>query len=168
MKKEIKKLTVESFSKFGTYANMINPVAEKFGEEPIEFYRDMLQQSLGMTAGNTVSYSLCRLLKREYVIEASEYHNYSSEMIIPLDGDILMHVASATASDDVPVKDIEIYHIPKGTMVCIRPGVWHQAAFAYNCDCVNILVALPERTYAADCHLIPLKPEDYIEISVEN
>lgn len=162
--KGIKELNVIEFSKYGNYTSVLNPDAVKFGSEPIEFYRDMIQLGLGQST--TVSFSLCRLLKREFIVEASEYHNYCGEMIIPVDGDILMHVGAASDSDKVPVEDIEIYRIPKGTVVCIRPGVWHQAAFAYNCDSVNILVALPERTYATDCHLIKLQPEEQIKILV--
>lgn len=162
IKKTIKELTQEDFSIYGTYAAMLNPKGVKFGNEPVEFFRDMIQLDLGPS--NTASFSLCRLHQREFIIEASEYHNYCGEMIIPLDGDILMHVGPATFTAEVPVEDIEIYRIPKGTVVCIRPGVWHQAAFAYGCDSVNILVALPERTYMTDCYLISIPKEKQIHI----
>jgi ureidoglycolate lyase len=164
IKKEIKELTLERFSVYGTFADMLDPKSKaiKFGMEPIEFFRDMVQLNLGPS--NTVSFSLCRLQKRDFVIEASEYHDSCGEMIIPLDGDILMHVGPATANAEVPVDEIEIFRVPKGTVVCIRPGVWHQAAFTYRCDSVNILVALPERLYVTDCHLIHLPKEKQIEI----
>lgn len=165
MEKTIKELNREDFNKYGSYAKMLDPEgAIKFGAEPIEFYRDMIQLNMGNS--NTASFSLCRLLKRDYVIEASEFHNYCGEMIIPIDGDILMHVGPAIDTDKIPVEEIEVYRIPKGTIVCINPGVWHQAAFAYECDSVNILVTLPERTYMNDCNLIKLEPEQYIKISV--
>lgn len=162
IKKEIKELTLEGFSIYGTYADILNPKGVKFGTAPIEFYRDMIQ--LGLGTSNTASFSLCRLEKRDLVIEASEYHNFCGEMIIPLDGEILMHVGPAIAKDEVPVEEIEVFRIPKGTVVCIRPGVWHQAAFAYRCPSVNILVTLPERTYMTDCHLITLPKEKQITI----
>jgi ureidoglycolate lyase len=165
IKKEVKKLTTENFSIYGTYADMLNPKGTKFGTEPIEFFRDMIQLSLGQSI--SASFSLCRLQKRDFVIEASEYHNSCGEMIIPLDGDILMHVGAATSTAEVPVADIEIFRIPKGTIVCIRPGVWHQAAFAYKCNSVNILVALPERAYMSDCHLINIPQEKQIVINVK-
>jgi ureidoglycolate lyase len=164
VKKTIKELNFNDFRKYGNYSDMLKPEGIKFGEEPVEFFRDMVQQK--MDSSCAVSYSLCRLIKREYIVEASEYHNYSGETIIPLDGDILMHVGPASANDEVPVEDIEIYRVPKGTLVCINPGVWHQAAFAYKCDSVNILVALPERAYVNDCHLITLEPDKKIEILV--
>ncbi len=162
VEKKIKELTKESFKIYGDYASMLEPQGVKFGTAPVEFFRDMLQMSLGNS--NCVSFSLCRLEKRPFVIEASEYHNFAGEMIIPLDGDILMHVGPAVDTDEVPAEQIEIFRVPKGTAVCIRPGVWHQAAFAYGCDRVHILVALPERTYKTDCHLFPLAPEKQIRI----
>jgi ureidoglycolate lyase len=164
IKKTIKELNYEDFYKYGSYSSMLSPKGIKFGNEQIGFYRDMIQLDIGQTG--TVSFSLCRIVKRELIIDCSEYHNYTGEMIMPIDGDILMHVGPAIDSDKVPVNDIEIYRIPKGTVVCIRPGVWHQAAFTHNCDEVNILVALPERTYNNDCHLIKLDAEEQIEIKI--
>jgi ureidoglycolate lyase len=51
---KVKQLTPESFAKYGTYGNMINPQAEKLGAEPIEFFRDMVRLDLG---GRTVASS---------------------------------------------------------------------------------------------------------------
>lgn len=161
IKKKINELSIEKFAIYGTYSNMFKPVGVKFGEEPIEFFRDLIRLELG---GKNAAFSLCRLVKRDLVINASEYHNHTGEMIIPLDGDILMHVGPATSNSVVPVEEIEVFRIPKGTVVSIYPGVWHQAAFVYQCDSVNILVALPERTYVNDCYLIDIPLENQIEI----
>ena len=161
IKKNISELSKEKFCIYGTYSNMIKPEGVKFGEEPIEFYRDLIRLDLGE---KNAAFSLCRILKRDLVIKASEYHNHTGEMIIPLDGDILMHVGPATSDNVVPIAEIEIFRIPKGTVVSIYPGVWHQAAFVYQCNSVNILVALPERTYVNDCYLIDIPIENQIEI----
>jgi hypothetical protein len=52
-----------------------------------------------------------------------------------------------------------VFFVKKGTMVAIRPGVWHCAPFAYKADHVNVLIVLPERTYANDCtiEIIPIE-----------
>lgn len=160
--KEIKELTKDHFHLYGDFVDLLQPRGVKFGEAPVEFFRDLIQLNLGNS--NSASFSLCRLEKRPLIVEASEYHDYTGEMIVPLDGDVLIHVGPAVATTEVPVEEIEIFRIPKGTLVCIRPGVWHQAAFAYGCDRVHILVTLPERTYVTDCHLIPLPPEQQIWI----
>lgn len=157
-----KELSLDDFKIYGTYANMLEPEGIKIGKEPIEFFRDMLQQELG--SSNTVSFSLCRIKRRPYIIDCTEYHNHCCEAIMPIDGDILMHVGPAVPEGEVPADKIEVFRVPKGTVVNIRPGVWHQAAFPYNCESVNILCLLPERTYANDCHVVELKEQDKIEI----
>lgn len=151
----VKELSLEAFEPYGTFANMINPKAAKFGAEPIEFFRDMILLDLG--AARCAAFSICRVLQRPEVVDMSEYHSSSGEANLPLDGDILIHVAPAAPNGVVPLDQMEIFRVPRGTMVTVRPGVWHHAPFAVNTDCVNTLVVLPERTYANDCvvHEIP-------------
>ena len=62
-----------------------------------------------------------------------------------------MHVAPACQEGEEHWDKLEVFLIPKGTMVVTRPGVWHQAGFPYNCGEVHILCALPERAYVNDC-----------------
>jgi ureidoglycolate lyase len=106
--------------------------------------------------------STCRVLKRPTVVDYTEYHNTTAEGILPLDSDILIHVAPATPVGDVPVKDIEIFKVPKGTFVSLNPGVWHHAPFAYKADVANVLIVLPERTYATDCYVTKLSKKDQV------
>jgi len=159
----IKELSLENFKNYGAFGNLINPDAPKLGEEPIEFYRDMVLLDLG--DATRASFSTCRVLKRPGVVDTTEYHTACGEGILPLDGDVLIHVAPATASGDVPVDSIEIFRVPKGTFVSLRPGVWHHAPFACDTECANVLIVLPERTYANDCFVyeIPESEQPTVE-----
>lgn len=94
---KVKELTVEAFMPYGFYANLVNPEAEKIGAVPIEFFRDMVQQDLG--TARIASFSTCRVEPRKLVIDVTEYHTATSEGILPLDNDVLIHVAPATADD---------------------------------------------------------------------
>ncbi len=166
MKKiQIKKLTAENFKIYGSFSRLINPAAPRLGPEPIEFYRDMEQLSLGQT--NTASFSVCRVSKRPLVIQKLEFHHHCGEGLCPLDGDVLIHVALATKKGDVPLDRIEVFRVPKGTLVTLRPGVWHHAPFAIDCDFVNAMVVLPERTYMNDCFVFIIPEEDQIEIELD-
>ncbi len=157
-----KELSLEGFLPYGAYVNLINPSTEKIGEEPIEFYRDMALLGLG---GNTsVSFSICHVLKREPVINVIEYHTACGEGILPIDGDVLIHVAPATPNGVAPFDRIEVFRAPKGTLVTIKPGVWHHAPFAYQCDIVNTLIVLPERTYAHDCIVVEIPESEHLKI----
>jgi ureidoglycolate lyase len=158
----VKKLSLESFAKYGTYANMINPSAPKIGAEPIEFYRDMVQSQLG--ASSLVSFGVCRVAKRPFVMDVSEYHDYCCEVVLPLDGDIVMHVAPAVPEKEFPFDQAEVFLVPKGTLCCLRPGVWHHGPYAIRKDVVNCLIALPERAYMNDCKFYTFPPDRHIKI----
>lgn len=153
----IRKLTMEAFAPYGAFASVLAPKGQKIGEKPVEFFRDMVQQTLG--AADMVSYSACVVKQRDRVIANAEYHNHCCEAIIVLDGDYLAHFAPACPEGEEPFDDIEVFLVPKGTMVVVRPGVWHQAGFPYGCEEVHILCALPERAYANDCVFTEI-PED--------
>ena len=158
----VKKLSPESFAKYGTYANMINPSAPRIGAEPIEFYRDMVQSQLGVSS--VVSFGVCRVTKRPFVMDVSEYHDYCCEVVLPLDGDIVMHVAPAVPEKEFPFDQAEVFLVPKGTLCSLRPGVWHHGPYAIRTDVVNCLIALPERTYMNDCQFYTFPQERHMKI----
>lgn len=158
----VKELTSDSFKIYGSYSDMINPRTPHLGTEPVEFYRDMEQLNLGQTS--IASFSVTRVTRRAYVVQKMEFHNHSGEGILPLDGDVLIHVAPATRTGEGLMDKIEVFRVPKGTLVILRPGVWHHAPFAYECDYSNILVVLPERTYVNDCNVYIIPEEDKMEI----
>ena len=102
----IKRLSKESFEQYGSYASILEPSGPCFGEEPVVFYRDMVQQSLGFASA--ASYSTCVVSQRPWVITNSEAHDYCHETILCLDGDYLMHVALATFDKVIPADQIEV------------------------------------------------------------
>jgi ureidoglycolate lyase len=163
MKKlEIKELALADFSAYGVFTDLVNPQGFHLGEPPIEFFRDLLQINLANTA--PASFSVNRIAKRPLVVTKSEYHSATMEGILPLDGDILIHVGPATRKGVFPGDEIEIFHVPQGTMVGLKAGVWHHAPFAYKCDSVYTLIVLPERTYANDCMVLELSKEQQLSI----
>jgi ureidoglycolate lyase len=151
----IQELSAEAFLPFGFYAPLIDPQGERIGALPIEFYRDMVQQDLGGSA--IASFSICRVEKRPLAIDTVEYHTRTGEGMLPLDNDVLIHVAPASpAGADAPLDKIQVFRVPRGTMVVLRPGVWHHAPFTVNDAPANVLIVLPERTYANDCTVVEL------------
>ncbi|MGQ9843329.1 MAG: ureidoglycolate lyase [Spirochaetota bacterium] len=156
-----KSLNAIEFMEYGFYAHMQNPQTVHFGESPVQFYRDMLQVSMGNAT--IASFSICRVEKRDLVIQKLECHSFCSEGILPLDGDILIHVAHATRNDMYPFDAINVFIIPQYTMVVLKPGVWHHAPFAVN-STVNTLILLPERTYANDCIRVDIPEQFQLQI----
>src|ERR1035441_5208389 len=158
----IKELTLDGFHVYGTFANLINPNTPRLGAEPVEFFRDMAVLTLAQNCAP--SFSVCRVLKRPLVIGTVEYHTHTGEGILPLDGDVLIHVGVATPNGEVPLDKLEVFRVPRGTVVMLRPGVWHEAPFAHGCGSVNILIVLPERIYANDCTALYIPDDQKIQI----
>ncbi len=159
---EVEELSVDAFSPFGFVAGHLNPSAEKIGDAPVEFFRDMAQLDLG--SANRASFSTCRVEAREFVVDVTEFHSRTGEGVLPLDGDVLVHVGPATTGE-VPVNAIRVFRVPRGTLVVLRPGVWHHAPFAVGAQPVNVLIVLPERTYANDCAVVKLEVDERIRIA---
>lgn len=160
---KVKELTLEAFQPYGSYAHFIDPTGEKLGAPPVEFFRDMLLQDLGPRG--VAAFSTCRVEKREPFIDITEYHTHTAEGMLPLDNDVLIHVAPATPADGrVPLDKIVVFRVPRGTMVVIRPGVWHHAPFTVDDAPANVLIVLPERIYANECAVFPLAEDDRIRI----
>lgn len=160
---KIENLEPTNFLPFGFIANHTNPNTEKIGADPIEFYRDMAQLDLGQAS--KASFSTCRVESREFVIDVTEFHSSTGEGILPLDADVLIHVAPATPNGIVPLEKFRVFRVPRGTLVVLRPGVWHHAPFSLG-GVANVLIVLPERTYANDCTVVELTPADQIRIAM--
>lgn len=161
---KVEKLTLEAYKPFGTFSNLINPSDDKLGAPPVEFFRDQLQ--IDVTPNQNWSYSCCRVEKRPLIIDILEYHSSCGEVVLPLDNDILLQVAPATASkDDIPLDKMRVFYVPQGTAITIKPGVWHWGPFTPNEKPANVLINLPERTYANDCIVVNLEEKDFISIN---
>lgn len=162
----VQSLSVEKFHRYGSYARLINPESDATGakDAPIVFYRDMVQAEL---FGKNPSFSTCRMLSRPLIIDVGEHHNHTCEVSMPLDNDALVWVAPAGAdSGRVPVEDIEVFYVPAGTVMMLRPGVWHHAAFSVNSSPVNVMIVLPERAYINDCVSVNIPSDEQLEIQM--
>jgi ureidoglycolate lyase len=160
---KIEELTLEAFKPFGTFVNMINPDTEAIGAKPVEFFRDMAP--LAITHPRSLpSFSICRAEKRPFVVDVTEMHTYTAEGNLPLDADALIHVAPATPNGVCPKDKIRVFRVPRGTFVTMNAGVWHHAPFAYKADVLNMVIVLPERTYANDCLVVELAKKDHVKI----
>jgi ureidoglycolate hydrolase len=164
---KIKELDHKSFSGYGDFTNALNPSGFKLGEPPAEFFRDIIGFNPG--SNKNVSFSVFRGLRQSgaKILSAVEFHSSCPEIQIPLDGDYVLCFGKATPPGQVPLDEIEAFRIPKGTLIIMKPGVWHGGLFLYNCDIATILVSLPERTYADDCIVHVIAEKERVEIEGE-
>lgn len=157
----VQKLSLEKFNQYGTFVDMLHADGVHIGTNPIEFYRDM---TTVFSPGASVGLSITKVYRRPLVIDTYEYHNTCSEAMMPLDADAYVHVAPAGATANVPYDEVEVFRIPKGTMITLRPGVWHHGPFCVDTDSLQTLIILPERLYAYDCTVLTASEEDKIAI----
>ena len=149
----VQPLTVAAFRDYGAFAPLTPPETTPLvAGETIAFWPDCGGVlCLGPAGNNAVSIGICQVKWRPLLIDVCEFHTHTGEGILPLDGDIYLHVGRPTGDDRVPA-ELEIFRVPRGTMVTLKPGVWHHAPFATAPNAtVNTVILLPQRTYAADC-----------------
>lgn len=147
----VQPITQENFKKYGDFVRIDQVSPEKnqcAGPRPTEFYPDLILQNIGM---NIIGISLCRVYPRDFQVEFTEHHNDTEEGILPLDGDIYLHVGGAP--QDISNLKVEIFEVPKLTYIRLKIGVWHHAPFAKENNPVNVLIVLAERTYHNDCEV---------------
>ena len=155
-------LTLEAFAPFGSYSSLTEPSGPRLGAPPIEFYRDAVQLEL---MGRNPSFSSCRVEQRDFVIDVLEYHSQTGEGVLPLDADVLLHLAPASVGDAPDLAALRVFRVSRGTFVAIRPGIWHHGPFALE-GVAHVLIVLPERTYKNDCIVVPLEPNQRVRIEV--
>ena len=97
------------------------------------------------------------------IITQQEYHTTTWEMIMPLNDDMIIHVAPASAGTPVPELS-KAFIVPKGSMVKLNAAIWHLAPLPVNKEELTAVIVLPECTYANDCTVVDFKSEQYFEI----
>lgn len=152
----------EEFAPFGQFYKMNEPKGYALCGELHKYYPDRLVAD----SEHRVGYSPIVVKKPEkMVITQQEYHTTTWEMILPLNDDMVLHVAPASAGTLVP-ELVKAFIVPKGTLVKINTAIWHLAPLPVSKEELNAMIILPECTYANDCTVVDLKPEQYFEIEL--
>ena len=154
-----KPITVENFSYYGQFTNLLDPQGYSLGD----FFHDRVRMNM---AGNmNLAFSPLVVHKSEpRIVSQAEYHNTTQEGILCLDDDVILHVAPPSKG---PVPELtEAFIVPKGTLVCLNLGVWHLSAMPINLDTAHVLIVLPERIYLNDCIVVDYPEERQVRIEV--
>ena len=163
LKIKVQELSLEKFRKYGDYASLTDDSFRPEGPgRSNEFYPDRLQIFFAQTTPTSVS--ICRVAKGENIISMVEYHQYTCEGLLPIDGDCVIFVGPS--GRNVDPNTIEAFHIPQGTYVRLNPGVLHGRQFVYNTDVTHIMCMLPQRTYGNDMCATFLEGDDRIEVEI--
>ncbi len=149
---KVEKLTKTAFSPFGGFYSYENPDGYALCGEIHKFYPDRLT----VYQGHSVAFSPIVVNKPDVMkITQVEYHTTTAELIMPLNDDMIMHVAQPSAGKPIP-EFTRAFLVPKHTLVKLNACVWHLAPLPANKERLNALIILPECTYMNDCKVVEL------------
>lgn len=153
-------ITNEAFAPFGQFYHMAAPAGYALCGELHKFFPDRMVAD----SQHRIGFSPILVKKPDrMIITQQEYHTTTWEMILPLNDDMILHVAPASAG--TPVTELaQAFIVPKGTLVKMNTAIWHLAPLPANKEELTAMIILPECTYANDCTVVDLKPEQYFEI----
>lgn len=156
----VQPLTHAGFAPYGQFYAMDRPEGYALSGEIHRFFPDRI----GAAAFSSVGYSPILVNKpARMLVTAVEYHTTTWEMILPLTDDMILHVAPASAG--TPVTELtEAFLVPAHTLVKINPAIWHLAPLPANKEQLAAMIILPECTYANDCTVVDLTPEQQFEL----
>lgn len=153
-------LTHEAFAPYGQFYPVGNPNGHPLCGEIHKFYPDRITADSPVRVG----YSTIVVNKPEkMIIKQQEYHTTTWEMILPLNDDMIIHVAPASGGAIVPELS-QAFLVPKNTMVKLNAAIWHLAPLPVKEDQLTALIILPECTYANDCTVVDFPEDKYFEI----
>ena len=154
---KVEALTHEAFAPFGQFYTMDAPQGYALCGEIHQFFPDRMVAD----CQHRVGYSPILVNKPEkMIVTQQEYHTTTWEMILPMNDDMILHVAPASAG--APVGHLSrAFLVPKHTLVKMNAAIWHLAPLPANAPQLAAMIILPECTYANDCTVVDL-PEDQI------
>lgn len=158
MKKiKLEKLTKEAFAPFGAYYEMADPDGYPLTGEIHRFFPDRVTVNTG--AKNLAFSPILVKKPTEMKVTEIEYHTTTAEVIIPLNDDMILHVAPPSAGKPLP-EYTKAFLVPKNTVIRMNTCVWHLAPLPANVDELCAIIVLPEATYMNDCTVVALKEDE--------
>ena len=154
------KINNENFAPFGRFYSMSEPQGYALKGELHRFFPDRLTAA----AWKNIAFSPILVNKPEkYLITQHQYHTTTWEIIMPLNDDMIIHCAPASAG--TPINEYaKAFIVPKNTIVMLNAAIWHLCPLPVNEDTLSAMIVLPECTYANDCTVIDLPEEQKFEI----
>lgn len=153
----VQPLTMEAFRPYGDFVSLL-----KTGDGAPGFYPDLLQLPLGQ-AVTTVG--LVRI-QAGRVADMLEYHQFTSEGLLPLDGPCDIFVGQPVPGNPFAAV-LHGFRIPAGTFVRLNPGVVHGTQLPVNDAPVSVLLILPAFTVGNDTQYVFLSGEERLTLQWE-
>jgi ureidoglycolate lyase len=165
MKLKVETLTRDSFAPYGSIVSKpdTSPTSKMEG---LDYWAGV--STLPDVQGPfDVGYAV--LEPRPFVQDHFERHMRTPELLMPVDGDMIVVVGHADHPDEpgrLPAKDrYAAFKVPEGVAIIMKSGVWHWAPFPVDSP-LRMLVIYRSGTAQDDGYVIPLDTEDRLEIEL--
>lgn len=157
---KVEAITHQNFAPFGQFYTMDKPTGYPLCGEIHKFFPDRMTAD----CSSRIAFSPILVKKSDkMIITQQEYHTTTWEMILNLNDDMILHCAPASAGKPV-TEYAQAFLVPKNTLVKINTAIWHLAPLPANKEELCAMIILPECTYANDCTVVDLTPEQQFEI----
>ena len=157
---KVQPLSKEAFSPFGSYYDMEKPEGYALCGELHLFFPDRV------TTYTQAPMAFSPILVKkpaQMLITQAEYHTTTAELILPLNDDMILHVAPPSAGKPLP-EYTKAFLVPKHTLVKMNACVWHLAPLPATADELSAMIILPECTYMNDCTVVDFKEDEMFVI----
>jgi ureidoglycolate lyase len=129
MKLKTQLLSAESFAPFGQIVTQ--PAAEPMVTlEGLEYWGDLAQFP---DVGDAIGIGYATLRRRPLVQNCAERHMWTSEVFVPLGGDMVVVVGPPEHINEPerlpPLDRFAAFRVAQGQAILMKPGVWHWAPF---------------------------------------
>jgi ureidoglycolate hydrolase len=154
VKTEVKKLTPETWEKFGNIVEI--PTKNPVVSLPFGGYWNRV---VGYEPeGGVADIGVATFSYRDALLPLLERH-HGTEITVPIDGDMIIAVAPPKDLDNpqarVDPKEVEVFYVRQNQTFIMNPGVWHWAPWSLS-GSVSMLVFLPKDTVHKDVQLTTL------------
>lgn len=157
---KVEAITHQNFAPFGQFYTMDKPTGYPLCGEIHKFFPDRMTAD----CSSRIAFSPILVKKSDkMIITQQEYHTTTWEMILNLNDDMILHCAPASAGKPV-TEYAQAFLVPKNTLVKMNTAIWHLAPLPANKEELCAMIILPECTYANDCTVVDLTPEQQFEI----
>ena len=157
---KVQPLTREEFAPFGEFYTMTEPTGYPLCGAIHKFYPDRMTTAC---QGRLAFSPLVVTKPEKMIITQQEYHTSTEELLMPLDDDMILHVAPASAGTPV-TEYAKVFLVPKNTLVKLKTAIWHLAPLPANNDTLTTMIILPECIYCNDCTVVDLPEDQQFEI----
>ena len=154
-------ISKQSFAPYGDCTSPFCAAEPSEGNHRHQFHRNVITQDL--SGFPTMTFSICEVIENPDQLKVLEVHLNTDELIMPLDGDMVIVVGHAREDGVCPVDELEAFRVPCGSLVRMNRGVWHTVPFKCKTDGVlHIMWTCPLGSAAApgNTRIVSVKKEE--------